>query len=271
MSKPSAFILAAALLTAAGCSNSLHAATDMFLDLGPDIPGESTDRVHAGKVDVLAWGWGLANSGTTHVGGAGGAGVASFQDLSLTKYVDKASPALMLKCATGGHLTEATLIVRKAGTTPVEYLKVKLEDILVSSVSTGGSGGENRLTEHVSLNFAKVSLTYTPVNNPVPPTSPQFTWDVLSQSPGTNSNGTVPTPVTGLTSTLTYTNGSPMARLAWASKAGASYQVWVASELNAAFQRYGAPVFSAGDGTTSVLVPADAVRQFFRIETLPGQ
>ena len=31
----------------------------------------------------------------------------------------------------------------------------------MSSVSTGGSGGEDRLTENVTLNFAKVKLEYT--------------------------------------------------------------------------------------------------------------
>jgi len=243
----------------------------MFLSLIPEIKGESTDKEHKDQIDVLAWSWGMANSGTTHVGGAGGVRLASFQDLSLTKYVDKASPALMQKCANGGHLTTATLIVRKAGASPVEYIKIKLEEVLVSGVATGGSGGEDRLTENVSLNFGKVSLTYRPVSNPAPPTGPQFTWDIPSQSPGTNSTGTVPTPATGLTSTLTYTNGSPMARLTWGSTTGVGYQVWMASDLNTAFQPYGSPMPSAGSGTTSVVVPADAVRKFFRIETLPVQ
>ncbi len=245
----------------------------MFLAFVPEIKGESADKAHKDQIDVLAWSWGLANSGTTHVGGAGGAGVASFQDLSLTKYVDRASPALLLHCANGEHLSEGTLIVRQAGATPVEYIKIRLEEVLVSSVSTGGSGGEDRLTENVTLNFAKLSLTYTQASNPVPPTGPQFTWDIPSQSTGTNGGGTglPPTPVSGLTSTLTYTNGSPMARLTWASTAGVGYQVWVASELNAAFQRYGEPMPSAGDGAMSVVVPADAVRKFFRIETLPAQ
>jgi type VI secretion system secreted protein Hcp len=31
---------------------------------------------------------------------------------------------------------------------------------IVTSVSTGGSGGEDRLTENVSLNFGKVKVEY---------------------------------------------------------------------------------------------------------------
>ena len=136
-------------------------AVDMFIKIG-DISGESRDKTHAGKIDVLAWSWGVSNSGTTHTGGGGGAGKANVQDLSFTKYVDKASPPLLLASMKGTHYDEATLIVRKAGGTPLEYLKITLTEVLVTSVSTGGSGGEDRLTENVSLNFAKIKYVYQP-------------------------------------------------------------------------------------------------------------
>lgn len=145
-------------------SISTQAAVDMFLDLGKDIPGESVDKAHPHTIDVLAWSWGMSNSGSTQVGGGGGVGKASFQDLSITKYVDKASPILMLDCAKGTHIASATLIVRKAGVTPVEYIKIIMSEILVTSISTGGSGGEDRLTENITLNFAKVEFNYLPVD-----------------------------------------------------------------------------------------------------------
>jgi type VI secretion system secreted protein Hcp len=37
-----------------------------------------------------------------------------------------------------------------------------MDEVLISSVSTGGSGGEDRLTENVTLNFAKVRVEYQP-------------------------------------------------------------------------------------------------------------
>jgi type VI secretion system secreted protein Hcp len=55
-------------------------------------------------------------------------------------------------------------VVRKAGTKPLEYLTIKLEGVLISSISTGGSGGEDRLTENVTLNFAKYEVDYVPQN-----------------------------------------------------------------------------------------------------------
>ena len=63
-------------------------AVDMFIKIG-DIEGESADKVHAKEIDVLAWSWGMSQSGNMHQGGGGGAGKVSVQDLSLTKYIDK--------------------------------------------------------------------------------------------------------------------------------------------------------------------------------------
>lgn len=136
-------------------------AVDMFLKLDK-IDGESRDKTNAKMIDILAWSWGMSNSGSAHMGGGSGAGKANFQDISVTKYIDSSSNALMKACATGAHIATGKLIVRKAGGTPVDYVVIELEQILVSSISTGGSGGEDRLTENVSLNFAKVKFMYQP-------------------------------------------------------------------------------------------------------------
>ena len=136
-------------------------AVDMFLKLG-DIKGESSDSKHKGEVDVLAWSWGMSQSGTTHQGSGGGAGKVNVQDLSLTKYVDKATPNLMMSCCNGKHYKEALLTVRKAGEKPLEYVKITMKDVLVAGVTTGGHGGEERITENVTLNFAEFKVEYTP-------------------------------------------------------------------------------------------------------------
>ena len=135
--------------------------SDMYIKID-GIDGEARDKDHGGEIDVLAWTWGMSQSGTMHSGGGGGAGKVAVQDLNLTKPVDKSSPTLMLKCCKGEHIKEATLTVRKAGGTPLEYYVIKLEKILISSVSTGGSGGEDSLTENITLNFEKVELKYQP-------------------------------------------------------------------------------------------------------------
>ena len=134
-------------------------AVDTFLKLG-DIKGESKDSKHPGEIDVLSWSWGVSQTGTMSYGGGGGAGKANFQDLNFMHNVDKASPILMLKCATGEHIKEATLVSRKAGKTQQEYLIIKLNEILVTSVQPSGSS--EHPTESVSINFSKIQLDYKP-------------------------------------------------------------------------------------------------------------
>jgi type VI secretion system secreted protein Hcp len=136
-------------------------AVDMFLKIA-EVKGESQDDKHKEEIDVLAWSWGMSQSGTTHTGTGGGAGKVNVQDISVTKYIDKSSCMLMSSCATGKHHADATLVVRKAGDKPLEYFEIKMTDVIITSVSTGGSGGEDRLTENISLNFAQVNVKYVP-------------------------------------------------------------------------------------------------------------
>ena len=153
-------------------------AVDMFLKLD-GIDGESKDDAHKGEIDVLAWSWGMSQSGSFHVGGGGGAGKVNVQDISVTKYIDKATPVLMLDCSNGDHIKEATLTVRKAGKSPLEYVIIKMTKVLVTSVSTGGSGGEDRLTENITLNFAKVETTYKEQSGTGgEEASKTYTWDI---------------------------------------------------------------------------------------------
>src|SRR5258705_4698279 len=129
-------------------------AVDMFLKMD-GIKGESVDDKHKDEIDVLSWSWGMSQSGSAHTGGGAGAGKVNVHDLSVTKYIDVSSPDLYLSCCNGKHLKDAKLVVRKAGENPLEYLIVTLEDVIVSSVSNGGSGGGDRLTENGTLNFAR--------------------------------------------------------------------------------------------------------------------
>lgn len=126
------------------------------------VDGESKISGHEDEIDVLSWSWGISQSGSFHSGGGGGSGKADIQDISFTKFVDKASTPLMLKCCKGEHIPEATLTVMKAGGDPIEYVVIVMTKLLVSSVSTGGSGGDDSLTENVTLNFAEVEAKYQP-------------------------------------------------------------------------------------------------------------
>jgi type VI secretion system secreted protein Hcp len=153
--------LAAMLGTSVAVAVPASAAVDQFIKLD-DLKGESLDEKHRGEVDVLAWSWGLSNSLKAVTAGAG-TGKVALQALSFTKYVDKSSAGLISALVTGRHLKTATLTLRKAGgKAPLEYLRITLEDVIVSSVSVAGSSGEERLTENVSLTFARFRYEYVP-------------------------------------------------------------------------------------------------------------
>ena len=159
-------------------------AVDMFMVVD-GIKGESKDKAHKEAIDVLAWSWGLSNSGSFHTGGGGGSGKVNVQDLSFTKYVDKASADLQLACCNGKHLKSAKLIVRKAGEKPLEYIIYDLTEILVTAVSTGGAGGEDRLTENVTLNFSKIHFEYKVQDEKGGgKDGGQYTWDVAGNDKG---------------------------------------------------------------------------------------
>ena len=81
-------------------------ASDQFIKIG-SLKGESKDDKHKDEIDVLAWSWGMSNSGSAQSGGGAGSGKANVQDLSLTKYIDKCSPDLMLFACNGKHIDEA--------------------------------------------------------------------------------------------------------------------------------------------------------------------
>jgi type VI secretion system secreted protein Hcp len=157
-------------------------AVDMFLELD-GVKGESIDKAHKGKIDIMSWQWGIANSGTFHHGSGGGAGKASFQDITITKFIDAASPNLMLFCANGKHFAKGKIIVRKAGENPLEYVHVDFEKVLVTAYSTGGSGGQERLTEHVTLNFSKVKIEYVTQSEKGGKGTPHaFSWDIAANA-----------------------------------------------------------------------------------------
>ena len=138
-------------------------AVDAFMKID-DLVGDSQDDKHAKEIEVLSWSWGMSQLGSTHSGHGSGSGKVSVQDLSFVKRIDASSPNLIKMCCSGKHFKEGYLTVRKAGgKTPVEYLKIKLEEMIVSNYSTGGSGeGGEIIHENITLNFAKFAVTYTP-------------------------------------------------------------------------------------------------------------
>ena len=123
-----------AAITAGGMS-AANAAQDMFLKID-GVQGDSLDRAHASEIDVLSWSWGATNSGTTQMGGGGGA---------------------------GKHMKTATLTVRNAGQRPVDYYTLTLNEVIISAIALSANSGDSRINESVTLDFASYTYSFLPL------------------------------------------------------------------------------------------------------------
>jgi type VI secretion system secreted protein Hcp len=134
------------------------AAFDYFLRVD-GIPGESADAKHKGEIELLSWSWGETQE-TASSGSGGATGKVDMSDLTVVTRISKASPHLLLACASGKHFKSAVLTGRKAGKAQLEYLTFSLSDILVSSYQTGAAASVEPPVDSISLSFAKIQVEY---------------------------------------------------------------------------------------------------------------
>ena len=146
-------ILTIFLIVSFGLSSSIaHAAIDMFLDFpDSDIVGESQDRDHMDEIEILAWSWVLSPERKTDV---------AVRDISLTKYVDSATPSFFMKAVAGDNLGRAVITVRRGGEKSEEFLIITLIDATLTSVSSAGNAGADRMSEQITFGFSSMSGEY---------------------------------------------------------------------------------------------------------------
>lgn len=123
-------------------------------------PTASQDDKHKNQIEILSWSWGASNpSSIGSATGGAGAGKVKFNEFTVKKTTDKASPALMKTVGA----TKSTLD-RKTNHNGQDYYIVKMSDILVSSIQGSGGGGGGTSgeapSESLSLNFTKIEFKY---------------------------------------------------------------------------------------------------------------
>ena len=130
------------------------------------IPGMSEQKDFEGQIVVDSFGWGMTQTTSFGKSSGGAAGKVDVSDISFVHQVDKASPKLMIACCTGQHIKDAVLTCRKAGgTAGVDFLKITLTDVLVSSVHPSGSQTGDTPMESVTLAFAEYKIEYQEQDN----------------------------------------------------------------------------------------------------------
>ena len=136
---------------------------DAFLKI-EGVPGESSDDKHKEWVEVLSFHCGVSQpesaSASSH--GSLSAERAYFDDMTIVKAIDKASPKLAAACASGEHFTTVTLEICRAGGDKQPYMEYKLTDAMVTSFRPGGTGsGEQIPLEEVAFTYGKIEWKYT--------------------------------------------------------------------------------------------------------------
>ncbi|WP_423370370.1 Hcp family type VI secretion system effector [Burkholderia sp. LMG 32019] len=134
-------------------------AQDIFLKL-TGIRGESRDATHPDEIEILAWDWSADQPLTARSGTGNTGGKCTANDLTIEHYVDRASPILMLHCLKGNHIENAVLIARKAGGMPLEYLKITLDDVLITRIHSVANLNMARPREEIQLSFARIRQEY---------------------------------------------------------------------------------------------------------------
>jgi len=145
---------------AAGGFDQPADAGDLFLDV-VGIPGESTDPVHKGEIDVLAWSWGVLRP-VDIAGGGTSIGKIDAGEIKVIKSFDASTADLILSAATGSAIPQAVLTGTRldGGGKSIDYLTVTLDNVFVTKVAMGGKQAEDGVAETVTFNFEKIKLEY---------------------------------------------------------------------------------------------------------------
>ena len=153
---------------------------DIFLKLA-GIAGESQDAKHKGEIDVLAWSWGLSAGQGAQGGSRAGVVRPTFQEMSIQKLTDLASPLLVAATARSENISDATPTVRKAGKTPQEYLVINMKNVMVTSMIFQETKEEDRPQESIMIKFGTFDFEYAPFKaDGTKDTQVSAKWDVTN-------------------------------------------------------------------------------------------
>jgi type VI secretion system secreted protein Hcp len=141
------------LLAALSCITFFGFSQNIFLSAGP-VPTDTPEGQ-----PILAYSFGVSNSGSSHVGGGMGSGKANFQDISLTLYNGNMSHELLRSAALGTHFPEMKLKFYE--NSKKMFYEIILKDVMVTSFSQSTSCGKgpcSGLAESITLTYSQVQF-----------------------------------------------------------------------------------------------------------------
>lgn len=135
-------------------------ATDMFIKFD-DVEGEATETDHDTWIEILSWNHGFSQPASPLRDSTGSTiERANHSDLTITKYMDKATRRLLKDHWGGNQYEEVTIdCLRASGDASILYLQIIMNDVIISNYNISGGGGDIPI-ENLSLSYSKVSYQY---------------------------------------------------------------------------------------------------------------
>jgi type VI secretion system secreted protein Hcp len=130
-------------------------------------------------IDVVSFDWDAENPTTigSATGGAG-TGKVKFNEFTITKTADTASPKLFQTMATGSHFKKAILTVRKAGAKE-PYYEIRFHTVFVTKIANAGDN-PNHPMESVSFVYGTLETVARGLTTSEAPA--QFGWDQVTNT-----------------------------------------------------------------------------------------
>lgn len=154
---------------------------DMFLKLDK-IEGDSLDSAHSKQIEITEYGFGMHQQVDLSTKGGGGS-KASFNGISINKYLDKSTPLMMQALAKGTLIATAQITIRKAGgDKPLDYYKISLTGVFLEGYRTMPQTADSRPMENWSLAFKSFKVVYQPQDDSGGKDGGEvdFGWDIVA-------------------------------------------------------------------------------------------
>jgi len=100
------------------------------------------------------------------------------------KHIDRASATLFKTCASGKHIKRAMIVfAKRTRGRQTDYLQIRLDDVLISSIQDGTSAGNRAPVEQITLTYQRIAETFL-ANSGVGDVPVQVGWNVTANRAG---------------------------------------------------------------------------------------
>lgn len=124
------------------------------------INGEATESHHKDWIEIESFNFSMGVPGAV-TSTSRRRGDVVFNEITLTKEVDKSTPKLMEAVTLGKVIPEVTIEVTRVYDVTKTFYKYELKNVLVTSYQSSESAGNTAPTDTLTINFEEIKVTYT--------------------------------------------------------------------------------------------------------------